>query len=207
MKTLTCTTTPVGDRSVRVKSSVRLVGRRAVATRTARGRVSVRLRTGSRIRRGQRVIVRVSVGDANARLKMRVGARKRVRPRAVGHGRAGPVGIRRGPRSHACRTSSGQVSGAVKHRRFLRARRRRRRRVTVVRRRGDRLVLAGVHDLHCTGDLVAGSHGRLEVPVRVQERGAGPGRSSATIALRMPLVTPPWTMISPNGEAAAASSS
>jgi Zinc carboxypeptidase len=78
MKALTCTTTPVGDRSVRVKSSVRLVGRRAVATRTARGRVSVRLRTGSRIRRGQRVIVRVSVGDANARLKMRVGARKRV---------------------------------------------------------------------------------------------------------------------------------
>ena len=40
--------------------------------------MSVRLRTDSRIRRGQRVIVRVSVGDANARLKMRVGVRKRV---------------------------------------------------------------------------------------------------------------------------------
>ena len=33
MKTLTCTTTPVGDRSVRVKSSVRLVGRRAQSRR------------------------------------------------------------------------------------------------------------------------------------------------------------------------------
>ena len=77
-KALTCTTSAVGARSARVTSSVRLAGRRTVATRTARGRVSVRLRTGGRIRRSQRVVVRVSVGDASARVTMRLGVRKRV---------------------------------------------------------------------------------------------------------------------------------
>ena len=83
-KALTCTTTHVGTRSTRVTSSVRLVGRRgAQATRTARGRVSVRLRTDRRISRGQRVVVRVTIGRASARVTMRLGVRKRVSLAAV----------------------------------------------------------------------------------------------------------------------------
>ena len=77
-KALTCTATPVGTRTARVTSSVRLVGSRARATRTARGQVRVRVRMDRRISRSQRVLVRVTVGRASARVTMRVGVRKRV---------------------------------------------------------------------------------------------------------------------------------
>jgi hypothetical protein len=52
-----------------------------------------------------------------------------------------------------------------------------------------------------------GRTGALKLQSTCRKTLPGPGRSSATTAFRSPLVMPPWTMIPPNREAEAASSS
>ena len=69
---------------------------------------------------------------------------------------------------------------------------------------GDRLVLAGLEDLDLAGDLVAGADGARKSQLTLRNTVPGPGRRSATTALRMALVTPPWTTISPKRDARAA---
>jgi hypothetical protein len=65
--------------SARIKGSVRLSGSRAEATRTGKkGRVTVRLRSRSRVSGNRKVVVRVSVAGRSARMTVPLGKRAKV---------------------------------------------------------------------------------------------------------------------------------
>ena len=72
---LRCTVKAVGARAStsRLESRIQLAGRRARATRSGRGAVTVKLRSARTIRRGARVIVDVRSGDNRAQLSVRAG--------------------------------------------------------------------------------------------------------------------------------------
>ena len=65
------------------------------------------------------------------------------------------------------------------------------------------LVVADLEHLGLGGDLVAGTDGRLEAPVDVQEHASRAGEILGHEAFSNPEVTPPWTMIPPKRLASA----
>jgi hypothetical protein len=63
----------------RIKSTVRLAGSRLSATKSGkRGRVTVRLRSRSRVASGRRVVVRVTVAGRSARTTVGLDKRTKV---------------------------------------------------------------------------------------------------------------------------------
>ncbi len=59
------------------------------------------------------------------------------------------------------------------------------------------LVGPSFADFYLASDCISGANRRLEFPLTCRKTVPGPGRSSATTALMIALVMPPWTTMPP----------